>query len=157
MASKDVSEKLHHFLANVSIALGQTKGRTCLPLPPIEHVSSGSSSVLGSSGGSGGNVSTYKDRVHLLESAVITWTKQIKAVLKQDPETKLKSGDQPTPEVEVRFWEAKAANLNSVFEQLQSERVRKVLRFLDLLQVHLLHSLCKIVQGSLYRKGGGER
>jgi hypothetical protein len=31
-----------------------------------------------------------KDRVHVLESAVVTWTRQIKNVLKLDPETVLK-------------------------------------------------------------------
>ena len=72
VASKEVSDKLHAFLANVSIAVGQIKGKTCLPLPPIEPAS--------------GANANYKDKVHLLESAVITWTKQIKYILKQDPE-----------------------------------------------------------------------
>jgi len=32
---------------------------------------------------------------------------------------------------ELDFWENKSANLNSIFSQLQSERVRRLLRFLD--------------------------
>ena len=117
VATKSTSDKLHSFLGTVSITLGHTKGETCLPLPALEPLE--------------GN-SNYKDRVHLLESAVIMWTKQIKSMLKMDPENALKRGDHPTPDEELNFWMAKAGNLNSVFQQLQSDRVRKVLRFLDL-------------------------
>ena len=117
VASKEVTDKLHSFLANVSITLGQMRGKACLPLPPVEPAS--------------GN-SNYKDRVHLLESAVITWTKQIKQILKQDPESLLKKKDHPSPEAELNFWKFQSINLNSIFEQLQSDAVRKVLRFLDL-------------------------
>ena len=35
-------------------------------------------------------ISANKERIHVLEGALITWTKQIKAVLKQDPEQLLK-------------------------------------------------------------------
>ena len=38
VASKEVTDKLHAFLANVSIAVGQMR-KTCLPLPPIEPAS----------------------------------------------------------------------------------------------------------------------
>jgi dynein heavy chain len=117
VASKTTSDKLHSFLGTVSITLGHTKGETCLPLPALEPME--------------GN-SNYKDRVHLLESAVIMWTKQIKNMLKMDPENALKRGDHPTPDLELQFWISKARNLNSVFQQLQSDFVRKVLRFLDL-------------------------
>jgi dynein heavy chain len=117
VATKSTSDKLHSFLGTVSITLGHTKGETCLPLPALEPLE-----------GNG----NYKDRVHLLESAVIMWTKQIKNMLKMDPENALKRGDQPTPDEELNFWISKAGNLNSVFQQLQSDRVRKVLRFLDL-------------------------
>jgi dynein heavy chain len=37
----------------------------------------------------------------------------------------------PGPRTEIQFWETKAANLNAIFQQLQSERVRRVLHFLD--------------------------
>ena len=68
-AAKDLMAKVHDFLASVSITIGQTKGETCLPLPPFDQGSTAP----------GAN----KDRVHQLESSVVTWTKQIKNVLKQ--------------------------------------------------------------------------
>ncbi|KAF1327364.1 Sporangia induced dynein heavy chain, partial [Globisporangium splendens] len=63
--------------------------------------------------------------------ASVSITKQIKNVLKQDPEDLLKQGLHPTPDAEIEFWKLKAANLNSIFEQLQSKKVRKILTALD--------------------------
>lgn len=91
-------------------------GETRLPMPPIDL------SEKSSSG---------KNRISLLEGAIITWTKQIRSVLKQDPESQLKQGMHPTPDVEIEFWRNKASNLNSIFEQLQGPRIRRVLRALD--------------------------
>jgi hypothetical protein len=38
----------------------------------------------------------------------------------------LHPGLHPTPDVEITFWKTKAANLNAVYDQLQSQRVKKV-------------------------------
>lgn len=123
VTSKDIVDKLHGFLATVSITLGQTNGETCLPLPLTD---------MGSTGpGASHTTVPSKDKIHLLEGAVITWTKQIKMVLKMDPESRLKLGTNPSPDQEIAFWRVKAANLNSIFNQLQSDRIRKVLRVLD--------------------------
>ena len=187
VASKEIIDKLHGFLANVSITLGSTRGMTCLPLPPQES----GAGVAGA-----GSAGSSKDRIHLLEGAVITWTKQIKNVLKQDPESMLKQGLHPTPDVEIAFWKSKAENLNSIFEQLQGERIRKarnarnqpcfvpsaLIRLSSLIrrssssssssryaffmtgvavfgreQVDVLYALRKTVQGSFQRSPGSER
>jgi len=107
-------DKYHVFLANLHVTVGLMKGRTVLPLPPTETSEKSS-----------------KDRVHVLEGAVIMWTKQIRYVLKQDPETPLKAGLNPDPLVEVEFWKNKASNLNSVHDQLLTDGVNKVLKFLE--------------------------
>ena len=127
VTAKELMDKLHGFLSQLSITVGQTKGETCLPLPPIDA----SAPEAAAGGGSASGSLDMKDRVHLLEGAVITWTKQIKGVLKQDPEALLKQGKHPPPSVEIKFWRSKADNLNAIFDQLQSERIRRVLHFLD--------------------------
>lgn len=73
----------------VYVTMGQTKGATLLPLPPTERAPDG---------GGGGD----KERIHTLESAVVTWTRQIKNVLKTDPEAALKEGLNPGPLTEAR-------------------------------------------------------
>jgi dynein heavy chain len=101
LISKDLMDKYHVFLANLHVTAGLMKGKTLLPLPPKEATPDAS------------NVS--KDRVHVLEGAVITWTKQIRHVLKQEPEAAFKDPDMnPEPMVEIDFWKHKAANLNSI-------------------------------------------
>ena len=117
LVSKDLMDKFNHFLAQVYVTLGQVKGRTLLPLPPSDATSFESKSS--------------KDKAHILESSIITWTRQIKNVLKQDPESALKSGNNPDPLTEIEFWKNKAENLNSIYKQLQSEKIKKVLKFLE--------------------------
>ena len=153
--TKEVVENLHKFIANVYVTIGQTKGKTLLPLPPAEAggMSSGSSdggSVESASPGkendgvsgnavadatSPGKKSEAKsdaDQIHALESAVVTWTRQIKGVLKTDPETALKEGNHPGPLAELEFWSDKAANLNAIHEQLRGARILKVVKVLEL-------------------------
>jgi dynein heavy chain len=127
VASNDVSHNVHTFLANVSITLGQMGGTTALPMPPT-----GNSKSTQQQQNSTQNNAMFKDRVHLFESAVITWTKQIKKILNRDPEDSLKSGQNPTPDKELAFWTFQSVNLNSIYDQLQSEQNRMVLRFLDM-------------------------
>mmetsp|Transcript_13737 Transcript_13737/g.31794 ORF Transcript_13737/g.31794 Transcript_13737/m.31794 type:complete len:4493 (-) Transcript_13737:49-13527(-) len=117
--SKEVTENLHKFLANLYVTIGHTKGRTLLPLPPSEP----STTIE--------KAARDKDRVHVLESAVVMWTRQIKNVLKMDPEALLKAGQNSGPQVELEFWYNKAQNLNSIHEQLSGERVRKVIKVLE--------------------------
>jgi dynein heavy chain, axonemal len=121
--TKEVMENMHKFIASVYVTIGQTKGKTLLPMPPSE--SSGS-------GGADGASSTT-DQIHVLESAIVTWTRQIKGVLKTDPEQALNrdDGEHPGPLTELEFWEDKAANLNAIHEQLSGPKIRKVVTVLD--------------------------
>ena len=61
-----------------------------------------------------------------------------------DSELSLNQGLHPTPDEEISFWTAKAGNLNAVFSQLQGERVRRVLRILDLQKSTYCASFAKI-------------
>jgi len=117
LVSKDLMDKFHNFLANIYVTIGQVDGRTMLPLPPKDV--------------SQKEKTSSKDKAHILEGAIITWTKQIKNVLKQDPEIAFKDGKHPDPTAELKFWEHKSSNLNSICEQLASDRIKKVLKFLD--------------------------
>ena len=88
-----------------------------LPLPPMESPAQDRTSS--------------KEKAAILETAIMHWTKQIKAELKKDPENALKNNNHPDPLTEVNFWKNKAENLNSICDQLNSERIKKVLKFLE--------------------------
>jgi len=151
LAQKEMSEIMRSVLSKVTIAFGESQGETRLPLPPVggsktddtgiavasfRSQQKGGPMVKGKAAEIGekfGSASTSNERVHLFESAVVTWTKQIKKVLELDAEAAMNErGPDSPPEAEIRFWETKAKKLNSIFEQLQRDRVRKILRFLDL-------------------------
>ena len=119
IVAKDVMERLHTFMANLQITVGQVDGYTRLPLPPVEDLDPTF------------RYTTNKERVHVLEGCLVTWTRQIKVVLKQDPEQLLKRGQHPGPISEIQFWRQQSTDLNAIFRQLQSEQVRAVLQHLD--------------------------
>jgi dynein heavy chain len=90
LVTKDLMDKFHVFLNHTYVTLGQVEGRTMLPLPPNDVTSVEKTSS--------------KDKANLLENAIVHWTKQIKNVLKRDPEMVLKTGAHPGPLSELEFW-----------------------------------------------------
>jgi len=127
LIAKELMDQYHVFLAGLHVTVGLMKGHTWLPPPPRDALPTSGGMMSGGGGGAGGG----KDRVHILEGAVITWTKQIRHVLKQDPEELLKEGKNPEPNEEIKFWRNKAANLNSIHSQLGMDALKKVLKFLE--------------------------
>jgi len=117
LVSKDLMEKFNNYLAQVYVTIGLISGKTLLPLPPHKLTISEST--------------PDKDKAHIFEGSIITWTKQIKNVLKLEPEQALKAGNDPNPLTEIEFWRKKSENLNSIYQQLQSDRVKKILKFLE--------------------------
>ena len=107
LVKKEVDEGLSAFVANVQIMQGHARGTTALPLPPDWAVSKNTTASSGAPEGP----SDSKDAIHALESAIITWTKQIKAVLKEDPEgLSTDINPHPGPVAELDFWAAKSKN-----------------------------------------------
>jgi dynein heavy chain len=101
----------------VNVTAGQLRNQTVLPLPPI------SEQQLAEGG---------KDTLHILEGAVSTWTRQIKQVLSGDPDAALKEpGSNPGPLAELDFWEDRASQLSSIWEQLCRDSVQSVVRALE--------------------------
>ncbi len=111
----EIMDKFYSFLSSTAIINGHLKGETRLPMPPINN----------------GSDSQDKNPISILEGAAITWTKQIKSVLKQDPENQNKWGVNPTPDSEIKYWNTRAANINSIYDQLQGDRIKTVLIALD--------------------------
>lgn len=86
LVTKDLMERFNNFVAHNYVMIGLSKGRTLLPLP--------NKKVIHSDG-------PEKDKAHIFEGCIITWTKQIKNVLKLEPEQALKNGNNPGPMVEL--------------------------------------------------------
>ena len=59
-----------------------------------------------------------KSVIHTVESVVIEWSHQIRDVLKKSSAQPLLDGKNPGPMVEIDFWKARNADLQSVYEQV---------------------------------------
>ena len=59
-----------------------------------------------------------KSVIHTVESIVIEWSHQIRDVLKKNSAQPLLDGKNPGPMVEMDFWKARCADLESVFDQV---------------------------------------
>ena len=124
----ELVDGLTRLSALIYVTLGQTQGRTLLPLPPETSAEQRRASET--------QLARDKERVHGFESAVVTWTRQIKATLKGDPEADTnKNGiitSHPGPMHELNFWTARADNLLSIQRQLKSAKIHRVVRVLEL-------------------------
>jgi dynein heavy chain, axonemal len=113
--SSDVLKHMHEIKSSLYIVSGQIKGRTLLP-PPA------------------GAERDHVDRhlIHAIETAIIEWAHQVRAILRQDSAAVLSNpANHPGPLVELDFWHDRAGNLEGIFEQLKEERTRKMALVLE--------------------------
>ena len=59
-----------------------------------------------------------RNLVHAIETVIIEWTHQIRDVLKRDSAQPVLEGLNPSPFVEIKFWENKTQNLECIYEQV---------------------------------------
>lgn len=78
---------MSRYVANIQIIQGQVEGRTRLPLPPDSAVLEVQEPSLSFEDRvfmdtEGEEAIANRDRIYVLEGAIITWTKQIRKVLR---------------------------------------------------------------------------
>ncbi|KAA3682025.1 uncharacterized protein DEA37_0001628 [Paragonimus westermani] len=117
----DIIKNAHELKRQTDIILGQSKGKTLLPL----LVDSDKSKELGK------DSKISKSLVYSIESLVIAWSHQIHKALLKDSAQPLLDGLHPSPLVEMDFWKAKTANLENIFDQLNSPKVRQMAQILE--------------------------
>ncbi|XP_037664377.1 dynein heavy chain 9, axonemal isoform X3 [Choloepus didactylus] len=126
---QDVRRHAHSLQCDLLVILEQVKGKTLLPLPvgseKMGFEDSGSEAVLDS---------IDKSVIYAVESAVIRWSHQIQVVLKRESSQPLLPGENPTPEVELAFWKSRCEDLEYIYGQLRTIKVRGMAGLLDKLQ-----------------------
>ncbi|XP_041102237.1 dynein heavy chain 11, axonemal-like [Polyodon spathula] len=123
--SQDVNRHVENLKSTVCVVKGQVVGRTVLPIPTItDRIGDAQEDCI---------KQDHYDRtvVHAIESMVISWTHQIRDVLKEDSAQPLLQGLNPGPRTELDFWKARLENMLSIHEQLQSPVVRKIAKILE--------------------------
>uniref|UniRef100_A0A4W6G4Y5 Dynein axonemal heavy chain 17 n=1 Tax=Lates calcarifer TaxID=8187 RepID=A0A4W6G4Y5_LATCA len=133
VVSQDVRHHVHSLKTNVFVVSGQVQGKTLLPLPL--HHSSSLYTVNGLLMEHHRGETVDKVIIHSLESAVIEWSHQIRAVLKKDSSEALLEGKSPTPHTELLFWKNRSAplyaDLECIHSQLKSSKVNKMAVLLE--------------------------
>uniref|UniRef100_A0A8B9SC73 Dynein heavy chain tail domain-containing protein n=1 Tax=Apteryx owenii TaxID=8824 RepID=A0A8B9SC73_APTOW len=72
-----------------------------------------------------------KSIVHATESAVIDWSYQIQGVLKRESSEPLLQGSNPNPKVELEFWRNRYDDLECIYSQLRTKKVRNMAEVLE--------------------------
>ena len=75
-----------------------------------------------------------KDRVHILESAVVQWTERINYALSRHPESVFNNDQHPGPQVGIDFWQQRMTDLGEILEQLRGQQIVKVLKVLEIIR-----------------------
>uniref|UniRef100_A0A7N6A444 Dynein heavy chain 9, axonemal n=1 Tax=Anabas testudineus TaxID=64144 RepID=A0A7N6A444_ANATE len=126
VVSQDILRHVHSLKTGVFVVSGQVQGKTLLPLPAgAERVEQAELETE-----KRGEV-VDKSIIHSLESAVIEWSHQIRAVLKKDSSEALLEGRNPTPHTELLFWKNRYADLECIHSQLKSPKVNKMAMVLE--------------------------
>ena len=69
---------------------------------------------------------------------------QVRHVLKQESQSVFSDGEHLGPDAEINFWKNLAANLNSIYAQLQMEGVKKGFKFLEANRSTYIASFCRL-------------
>ncbi|GAA6225045.1 dynein heavy chain 9, axonemal [Lates japonicus] len=126
VVSQDVRHHVHSLKTNVFVVSGQVQGKTLLPLPAGSERLEQAALETDKRG-----EIVDKVIIHSLESAVIEWSHQIRAVLKKDSSEALLEGKNPTPHTELLFWKNRYADLECIHSQLKSSKVNKMAVLLE--------------------------
>ncbi|XP_057629488.1 dynein axonemal heavy chain 9 isoform X4 [Chionomys nivalis] len=129
MVCQDIRYHAHSLQCDLLVILEHMKGRTLLPLPVgsenLEFMDGHSEPVLDT---------IDKSIVYAIESAVIKWSHQVQVVLKKESSQALLQGDNPTPKVELEFWKSRCEDLEHIYSQLMTIKVKGMVGLLDKLQ-----------------------
>ncbi|XP_027547622.1 dynein heavy chain 9, axonemal [Neopelma chrysocephalum] len=126
VVSQDIIRHVHNLKKTVFMVVGQVKGRTLLPLPAgsegIEDIDPENERFL---------ELIDKSLVHATESAIIDWSHQIQRALKKESSEPLLQGSNPNPKVELEFWKNRCDELECIYDQLRSRKVRNMIEVLE--------------------------
>ncbi|XP_028172090.1 dynein beta chain, ciliary-like [Ostrinia furnacalis] len=118
VVSQDILKQIHNLKSTVYEVKGKVNGQTVLPLPVgVELVHDAEKQVL-----RGEEVDLYLKSA--IEGVVIKWAQQINDVMMEDSSQAFDNGQNPLPNAEILFWRSRLSNLNYIYDQLRSERVR---------------------------------
>ncbi|XP_049878702.1 dynein beta chain, ciliary [Pectinophora gossypiella] len=118
VVSQDILKQIHSLKSTVYEVKGKVNGQTVLPMPVgVELVYEAEKGLL-----RGEEVDLYLKSA--IEGVVIKWAQQINDVMMEDSALAFENGQNPLPTTELAFWKSRVSNLNYIYDQLRTDRVR---------------------------------
>ncbi|KAJ3597932.1 hypothetical protein NHX12_001448 [Muraenolepis orangiensis] len=124
--SEDLIQHVEKMKSKTAIVQGQIMGNTILPMPSMTPQMDEPYSTIKLYGSYDPTV------VHTLESMVVSWTRLVQNILKQDSAELLLKGRNPGPSEELNFWLTRKHNLLNIYHQLQNPVVKKMVNILEM-------------------------
>ncbi|KAM4795913.1 dynein axonemal heavy chain 9-like [Rhinophrynus dorsalis] len=126
---------LHRFTGNLEIIAGHAEGSIVLPIPSLELLRN--PSLFNKHGAT----------IHVMETTVIGWIRQIKLVLKHDPLVEIKTqGLKAGIYHEEDMWKLHIHNLQSISRQLSSVEAREIVSHLEQAKSMYGHSIAAVTE-----------
>ncbi|XP_075053831.1 uncharacterized protein LOC142139871 [Mixophyes fleayi] len=126
---------LHRFTGNLEVIAGHAEGSIVLPVPSLELLKN--TPLFNKSGAA----------IHIMETTVIGWIRQIKVVLKHDPLAEVKArGVTAGIYHEKEMWEIHINNLESIILQLNSAEAREIIYLLKQAKSMYGNSIAAVTQ-----------
>ncbi|XP_068122143.1 uncharacterized protein [Hyperolius riggenbachi] len=118
--SDKIIDNLYKFTGSMEVMSGHTKGSVVIPIPSLEILK---------------NISPFNKHgaaIHIMETTVIGWIRQIKAILKHEPLTEIKAkGVMAGIYQEKDMWESHIQSLASISLQLNSAEAKEIVHHLE--------------------------
>jgi dynein heavy chain len=114
-----IMDIMHRIITQLAVAQSQVEDSVTLPLPALPVLASAAS-----------NPARRLTVLHILETTLINWQKQIKNVLKQQPEVSLVVPTFFTND-EIHIWTTCINKLNNLIVQLDAPHVKDILMNLE--------------------------
>lgn len=130
-SKRELSGLYHRFMASLTESANEETGRTSLYLPFKDGIKSELD-----------RTSVGKDLLQQLEGIAIHWTRQIKGLLSSHEH--VLSSQSQGPIEEINYWKSRARNLSSISDQLQSEEVQAIVRFLNQYESKYVQPVAKL-------------
>uniref|UniRef100_A0A1X7UKN4 Uncharacterized protein n=1 Tax=Amphimedon queenslandica TaxID=400682 RepID=A0A1X7UKN4_AMPQE len=119
-----IMDILHRMISNIQVTQGHLSGDLVLPIPSLDILVEGAASS---------NNERRAVVVHIMESCVISWMKQVKMAMHFDPNGAIakSNGKMAGPIAEIKYWENRYQQLLLVRNQLNSVEVLRILNGLE--------------------------
>ena len=117
--SDKLMDVMHRILSQVAVAQSQIEDSVTLPVPALSVLASAAS-----------DPNRRLSVLHILETTLIGWQKQIRNALKQQPELHLPKSAIFTKD-EIQLWTSCINKLNNLLVQLDAPHVKDILTNLE--------------------------